>query len=242
MAIGTSDRIGSEEDQRVFRGPYVSAIRSGRGDSAGVSTGRATFAELSRARLFRRPGVPSRTGRSGSILVACRSYASSPETAFEAKYARNFPPGPARASRRRTRLRAEVRSAILQFHEGKHPTSLSVRPAATGTSACCCVTSRGPASATRSAGDSIATSSTYCKRRRSPNPPLPHPLHDLHRAAPEGRSAVSQSMVKMWKLVKPRSTPIAEPTRTSLRKCIPRMMRDAAISRATTRREICNWG
>ena len=111
-------------------------------------------------------------------------------------------------------------------------------------SACCCATSRGPASATQSARGCIAPSSTCCKRRKSPNPnpPLPHPLHNLHRAAPETRSAVSQSIAKMWKLAKPRSTPIAEPASTSLRKCIPRMMRDAAISRATTRSEICNWG
>ena len=40
----------------------------------------------------------------------------------------------------------------------------------------------------------------------------------------------------MWKLITPSSAPMAEPASTSLRKCIPRMMRDEAISSATASR------
>ena len=46
-------------------------------------------------------------------------------------------------------------------------------------------------------------------------------------------AAAGQKIVNTKWLVKPRNTPITEPTSTSLRKCIPRMMRDAAISSAT---------
>jgi nicotinamidase-related amidase len=50
------------------------------------------------------------------------------------------------------------------------------------------------------------------------------------------RASCPQSAAKMRKLTKPSSAPMAEPASTSLRKCIPRIMRDEAIKKATASR------
>jgi hypothetical protein len=71
--------------------------------------------------LSPRPDALSRTDRMRSIHVPCRCVALSPGTTFRAKCASDFLPGLAGASRRGTRLRVTIRSAILQSHARKRP-------------------------------------------------------------------------------------------------------------------------
>ena len=58
----------------------------------------------------------------------------------------------------------------------------------------------------------------------------------------KNESRALQNAANMWKLITPRIAPIVEPARTSLRKCIPRIMRDPAMRMATMSSKACNCG
>jgi hypothetical protein len=89
------------------------------------------------------------------------------------------------------------------------------------------------------------------KSRKPPRQILPPRLHfreDLDEAAfavlsiaaclaqPGAFVPHSYSAMKAWKLQYPRKIPIPEPASTSLKKCMPRIIREDAMSKATASR------